>query len=89
MREVIKATNPQRIILMRCETDDAIGLGQELDISLFQGYYIDHLLKEKITREEAAERLGAAMARQRRVAGPPQPPAVPKSPAHSPTARPT
>ena len=89
LREVVKATNPQRIILMRCETDDAIELGQELGISLFQGYYIDHLLKEKITREEAAERLGAAMNRQRRVAGPPQPATVPRSSAQTPTARPT
>lgn len=72
LREAIEATNPRRIIMMRCETDDAIELGHELGISLFQGYFLDHLLKEKISREEAAERLGAAMTRQRRTAGQPQ-----------------
>ena len=73
LREAIKSTNPRRIIMMRCESDDAIELGQELGISLFQGYFLDHLLSEKITREEAAERLSAALARHRRVAGQPQP----------------
>lgn len=73
LREAIQATNPRRIIMMRCETDDAIELGRELGISLFQGYFLDHLLSEKISREEAAERLGAALARHRRVAGQPQP----------------
>lgn len=71
LRAAIEATNPRRIIMMRCESDDAIELGRELGISLFQGYFIDHLLKEKISREEAAERLGAAVSRQRRQSGQP------------------
>lgn len=72
LRDAIAAANPRRLILMRCESDDAIELGRELDISLFQGYFLDHLLAEKITREEAAERLGAALARHRRTAASPQ-----------------
>ncbi|MGE5768455.1 MAG: EAL domain-containing protein [Bacteroidota bacterium] len=72
LRDAISAANPRRIILMRCESDDAIELGRELGISLFQGYFLDHLLSEKITREEAAERLGAALARHRRTAASPQ-----------------
>ncbi len=72
LREAIKEVNPRRIIMMRCESDDAVELGQQLGISLFQGYYLDHLLAEKITREEAAERLGAALARHRRTAQQPQ-----------------
>jgi EAL domain-containing protein (putative c-di-GMP-specific phosphodiesterase class I) len=73
--EAIQAINPRRIIMMRCESDDAIELGQEHGISLFQGHFLDHLLAEKITREEAAERLGAALARHRRTALPAQSPA--------------
>src|SRR3546814_6096638 len=57
---------------MRCESDDAIEIGRAHGISLFQGYFLDHLLAEKITREEAAERLGAALARHRRTAATPQ-----------------
>jgi EAL domain-containing protein (putative c-di-GMP-specific phosphodiesterase class I) len=73
LRDAIAAANPRRIILMRCESDDAIELGHEHGISLFQGYFLDHLLAEKITREEAAERLGAALARHRRTGIPSQP----------------
>ncbi len=72
LRAAIEAANPRRIIMMRCESDDAVGLGHQLGISLFQGYFLDHLLSEKITREEAAERLSAALARHRRVAAPAQ-----------------
>jgi c-di-GMP-related signal transduction protein len=61
--------------MMRCESDDAIELGQEHGISLFQGYFLDHLLAEKITREQAAERLGAALSRHRRTAVPASSPA--------------
>ena len=68
----IEAANPRRIILMRCESDDAIELGHQHGISLFQGHFLDHLLAEKITREEAAERLSAALARHRRTALHPQ-----------------
>src|SRR5690606_18584896 len=68
----IEAANPRRIVLMRCESDDAIELGREHAISLFQGYFLDHLLAEKITREEAAERLGAALSRHRRTSLNPQ-----------------
>lgn len=73
LRAAVEASNPRRVILMRCESDDAIELGREHGISLFQGYFLDHLLAEKITREEAAERLGAALARHRRTASSPQP----------------
>jgi hypothetical protein len=58
--------------MMRCESDDALELGHEHGISLFQGHFLDHLLAEKITREEAAERLSAALARHRRTAMPQQ-----------------
>src|SRR3546814_7558834 len=68
LRDAIAAANPRRTILMRCASDDAIEIGRAHGISLFQGYFLDHLLPEKITREEAAERLGAALARHRRTA---------------------
>jgi EAL domain-containing protein (putative c-di-GMP-specific phosphodiesterase class I) len=68
LRAAIADSNPRRIIMMRCESDDALELGHEHGISLFQGHFLDHLLAEKITREEAAERLSAALARHRRTA---------------------
>lgn len=70
LRSAVKNIEAKRIILTRCETDDALELGHELGIGLFQGFFLDHLLSEKITREEAAERLVAALARHRRTAMP-------------------
>ena len=66
LRAALKRIDASRVILTRCESDDALELGQTLGINLFQGYFLDHLLSEKITREVAAERLGAALARHRR-----------------------
>src|SRR3546814_16914587 len=73
LRDAIAAANPRRIILMRCESDDAIEIGRAHGLSLFQGYFLDHLLAAKITRAQAAERLVAALARNRRPAPPPHP----------------
>lgn len=66
LRSAIEKTDPARIILTRCESDDAIELGHELGIHLYQGHFLDHLLRENITRDEAAGRLSAALARHRR-----------------------
>ncbi len=68
LRAALKNIEASRVVLTRCETDDALELGHELGIVLFQGYFLDHLLSEKITREVAAERLGAALSRHRRTA---------------------
>ncbi len=70
LRDALERVDPKRVILSRCESDDAIELGGKLGIWLFQGYYLDDLLSEKITREEASERLGAALTRHRRAAAP-------------------
>ncbi|NIA68094.1 EAL domain-containing protein [Pelagibius litoralis] len=70
LREALERIDPKRVVLTRCESDDALELGSELGIKLFQGYFLDHLLSEKITREEAGERLAAAMTRHRRSATP-------------------
>ncbi|WP_420346031.1 hypothetical protein [Pelagibius sp.] len=70
IRAAIERITAPRIIFTRCESDDAIELGHELGVCLFQGFFLDHLLKEKITREEAAERLGAALSRHRQMTAP-------------------
>ncbi|HID45329.1 MAG TPA: ABC transporter ATP-binding protein [Chromatiaceae bacterium] len=70
IRAAIERISAPRIIFTRCESDDAIELGHDLGICLFQGFFLDHLLREKITREEAAERLGAALSRHRQMTAP-------------------
>ena len=42
--KAIEAYGPNRVILCRCDTRDAVEFGRALGISLFQGRYVDFLL---------------------------------------------
>jgi len=42
--QAVKQTGPARIILCRCDDQDAIDFGSELGIKLFQGRHLDRLL---------------------------------------------
>lgn len=44
LSEAVKRCDPKRVILCRCDNEDAIEYGQSIGISLFQGRYIDNLL---------------------------------------------
>ena len=44
MAEAVRATNPSRVILCRCDNKQAIDFGQSIGIALFQGRYIDLLV---------------------------------------------
>ncbi len=45
IREAVKAIDPKRVILIRCDDELAFETGKALGISLYQGYLIDDLLK--------------------------------------------
>ncbi len=47
LRETIKTIGKSRVILSRCDNDQAIKVGQSLGIDLFQGFAIDKLRQEK------------------------------------------
>lgn len=40
----IQAAGPSRVILTRCDSEDAIRFGRDLGINLFQGHHVDALL---------------------------------------------
>lgn len=42
--EAVKQSDPNRIILCRCDNQDAIDFGREAGISLFQGRHVDRML---------------------------------------------
>lgn len=44
LRETVQRAGEARVILCRCDSDDAIRMGQFLGISLFQGRHVDALL---------------------------------------------
>jgi EAL domain-containing protein (putative c-di-GMP-specific phosphodiesterase class I) len=43
-REAVERTGRSRIILARCDSEDAVTFGQSMGIRLFQGRYIDRML---------------------------------------------
>ncbi len=60
LQDQVHAAGQARMIICRCDSQDAIRLGQDLGISLFQGRHIDQLLaKHRATLPKA----GAARAR--------------------------
>ncbi len=42
--QAVGAADPKRVILTRCDEDEAVATGNELGIGLFQGHYIDEML---------------------------------------------
>jgi hypothetical protein len=57
-QDMVKATGEARIILCRCDDQDAIEFGQANGISMFQGRHIENLIAEESRRRdmEAARR---------------------------------
>jgi hypothetical protein len=44
LRDAIQAAGPNRVILCRCDSADAITFGHSIGITLFQGSHIDALI---------------------------------------------
>ena len=44
LSKAVEKCNPKRVILCRCDNEDAIEYGKSIGVSLFQGRYIDKLL---------------------------------------------
>ncbi len=65
LRGSIERLSPERLILCRCDSAQALALGRRFGITLFQGYHLDGLLARPDPHAEA-ERLAAAAARHRR-----------------------
>ncbi len=65
LRGSIERLSPERLILCRCDSAQAVELGRRFGISLFQGYHLDGLLARPDPHAEAG-RLAAAAARHRR-----------------------
>lgn len=47
IREAMAALQPGRLVLARCDTEDAVAFGQEHDITVFQGRIIDTWMRER------------------------------------------
>ena len=54
-----------RIILARCESEQALEIGRSLGISLYQGRWLDQMLSRNVSREQTVLTLTDALARHR------------------------
>jgi hypothetical protein len=47
VRDYIHAAGPARVILCRCDSEQALEVGRSFGISLFQGRHVEKLLREQ------------------------------------------
>ena len=65
LREAVRKVGAERMILARCDSEQALELGLSVGISLYQGYLLDKMLSKDRTRTASARTMSDALARQR------------------------
>ncbi len=59
LHRAVQQIGPERLILARCDSEQALEVGRSLSAALFQGRLIDSLLQDSVTREEPFEDIDA------------------------------
>ncbi len=59
LRRAAQQIGPERLILARCDSEQALEVGRSLSAALYQGRLIDSLLQDSVTREAPFEDNGA------------------------------
>lgn len=52
LRDTVKAAGSKHVIMMRCDSREAVDFGRSAGIKLFQGHYIEHLIAEDERRRQ-------------------------------------
>lgn len=65
LKTAIETIGPERVILSHCGSEEALDTGQDLGLSLYQGFHVDRLCDSLRTADESASILSNAMARHR------------------------
>lgn len=65
LTKAIRALTPDRLILHHCASAQSLEFGRSVGITMYQGFLIDHLLKDTSTRQDTVQALTEARARQR------------------------
>ena len=65
LRQVARDMGAERLILNRCDSEQALEVGQSLGITLYQGHLLDEMLSNNITRQDTIEALTEALGRHR------------------------
>ena len=52
LRDTVKAAGSKHVIMMRCDSREAVDFGRSAGITMFQGHYIEHLIAEDERRRQ-------------------------------------
>ena len=65
LRRAAETLTPERLILYRCDSEEAMEFGRSLGITMYQGFHVDRMLATKPSREETVQALSDGRARHR------------------------
>jgi EAL domain-containing protein (putative c-di-GMP-specific phosphodiesterase class I) len=65
LRQAARDMGSERLILNRCDSEQALEVGKSLGITLYQGHLLDKMLSDNITRQDTIEALTDALGRHR------------------------
>jgi EAL domain-containing protein (putative c-di-GMP-specific phosphodiesterase class I) len=65
LRQAARDMGSERLILNRCDSEQALEVGKSLGITLYQGHLLDEMLSSNITRQDTVEALTDALGRHR------------------------
>ncbi len=68
LRQAAERVGPERLILARCDSEQALDVGDSLGISLYQGHLLEEMLARRMTRTRSIKTLADALARHRAAA---------------------
>ncbi len=65
LRSAAEKVGIERLILARCDSEQALEAGETLGITLYQGHLLDEMLARNVTRQDKVEALTDALTRHR------------------------
>lgn len=65
LKQAAQRIGPERLILARCDSEQAFEIGDALSISLYQGRLLEEMLAQHMTRKRSVKSLADALARHR------------------------
>jgi len=68
LRHAAAQVGAERLILARCDSEQALDVGDALGISLYQGHLLEEMLARRMTRTRSIKTLADALARHRAAA---------------------
>jgi EAL domain-containing protein (putative c-di-GMP-specific phosphodiesterase class I) len=65
LKQAAHRVGPERLIMARCDSEQALEIGDSLGITLYQGHLLEEMLARRMTRMRSIKTLADALARHR------------------------